>query len=134
MRRLMMAGVLVLALPGTARAEDQPHRPWGNRAVIAMPFLDAQACIVRQMGNTGRVTIIPASGGSDIDWSIGGSLLMPNTGAAQVTFQLRDAADGVTLEILYRHPLSRKAMDRTVRDLGKRCLRVASVAPSAPAP
>lgn len=109
-----------------AKTPDKPHRPMGKVAILDMPFNEAQACIARQLDESGSVLVLPVESGSDIDWTIPGALFAQTAGEPYATFQLRQDDQSVRLNVLYRRPLSASSMEKTVRNLSKKCLVVKS--------
>lgn len=111
---------------------DYPHRDWGEIAHLDMTAVEGAACVTRQLARIyGRVTPVPAEGGTDIEGGPGGGLL----GAAHdpwVSYQVRASGDGSTLRVFYRHPVSAKNVGRDVRRMTKKCLRVARITAGAP--
>ncbi len=117
----------------TASAEkdtDYPHRDWGRVVTLNMPLAAATACVTRQVSKLyGRVTPVPAEGGTDVEGGPGGGLF----GVAHdpwVSYQVRGAANGSVLRVFYRHPVSQKTISREVKRMGEKCLQIASIAPA----
>lgn len=127
-RNLLCAVGLMAAQPVSAATDtDFPHRDWGKIASLDMPFDEAQACIARELDKTGSVLVLPVDSGSDIDFSIGGSILTPNTGEPYLRFKLRRIEHEITLRAYYRRPLSLKGLNGTVEALGRKCLKIARI-------
>lgn len=127
MKRTVIAALTCLiATPALADEDtDYPHRDWGQVATLNMTETEAIACVTRQLSRTyGRVTPIPAEGGTDIEGGPGGGIF----GTAHdpwVSYQVR-GGEATTLRVFYRHPLSAKNISRDVRRMSERCLLVQS--------
>lgn len=124
---LILAG---FALTASAKeGTDYPHRDWGQVATLDMTATEAAACVTRQLSRQyGRVTPVPAEGGTDIEGGPGGGIF----GVAHdpwVSFQVRGDENAATLRVFYRHPVSQKNLSRDVRRMGEKCLKISKLAP-----
>ncbi|WPZ05664.1 hypothetical protein [Pelagerythrobacter marinus] len=118
---------LLAALTSTAAiaGPDYPHRDWGQTLALDMTATEATACMARELDRQGEALIVPAEGGSDIDFSsdamFGGAV-----GEPWIRFQIREDDDATTLSALYRHPVNKRWIARVLRNAEKRCLKVAA--------
>lgn len=123
-RRAAFAVLALLAAPATAA--DAPHRPWGWRAMLSMPFYDAQRCLTHKLYQVGRVDTLSVDGGTDLDLTMIAPL--SEKSEPQLTFRLRATPDDAesTLTVLYRHPFVKRFVTRlVVGDMGSDCLMIA---------
>lgn len=126
---------LIVVLAGFAAAAqakeetDYPHRDWGQVVTLNMTATEAAACVTRQLSRQyGRVTPVPAEGGTDIEGGPGGGLFS-NAHDPWVSYQVRSDGQIATLRVFYRHPVSQGDLSRDVRRMGENCLKVASFKP-----
>ena len=129
MKRLAIIATLVAAPALASSDTDYPHRDWGQIATIDMPIGEATACIAREMTKAGKVLILPADGGNDIDFYMG-SILGGGSGDPWERFQLRPSGESTVLRALYRHPYKASTVSADVRRMGKHCLKVLKVGPA----
>ncbi len=128
-RAALAISAALAATPALAGADtDYPHRDWGQVATLDMSLIEATSCITRELNRDGDATVIPADGGSDIDFAVRaawGPKIEP-----WLTFKLREG-EATTLRVFYRRPYSQGKVGKEVARLQERCLRVASIAPVA---
>lgn len=106
---------------------DYPHRDWGQVATLDMTLDEATTCVARAMDRKGGVLVLPVEGGNDVDFThdvAWGKRMEP-----WLTFKLRAADRGSTMQVFYRHPYTVGKVAVKVRWLQKRCLKVASITP-----
>lgn len=123
--------LLAVAAPASAKEDtDYPHRDWGQVATLDMTPNEAAACVTRQLSRQfGRVTPVPAEGGTDIEGGPGGGVF----GVAHdpwVSYHVRAEGQAATLRVFYRHPVSQKNLTRDVRRMGEKCLKIAKLSPA----
>jgi hypothetical protein len=130
MKLLIVAFAGIAASASAKQDTDYPHRDWGQVATIDMTATEAAACLTRQLSRQfGRVTPVPAEGGTDIEGGPGGGFFgTPHD--PWVSYQVRGQASGSTLRVFYRHPISQGNISRDVRRMGEKCLKIAKLSPA----
>lgn len=123
---LLLAGFAALATQASARSDtDYPHRDWGKVVTLDMSVVDATACIMRELGRSADVTVIPADGGNDID--VAPHLMWGRKSEPWQTYQIRDQSGITTMRAFYRHPVKQSAIDKEVAKLQKFCLNATKI-------
>lgn len=116
MNRIMAFGLAVSAMVLTAAAE--PPRSLELNIASATSQTELSACIIRRVESLGRASSVPIENGMAVDWIIGGG---PGPYDPRFTVEIRDIEGSRHLSASYRHPLSRGAALKMVRDLVQRC-------------
>lgn len=124
MKRLIPLAALIVS-PAFASADtDYPHRDWGKVATLDMTASDATTCVTHELARQfERIIPVPTDGGAEIDGGPGGGFF----GVAHdpwVRYKIRTEGGAVLLRISYRHPISQGTIERDVRRMSERCLKV----------
>lgn len=127
---LILAGFAASASAGPDT--DYPHRDWGQVAALDMTVSEAAACIVRiKSGGGATAQVVPADGGTDIDFRPSAGLFGGSVFEPWETFKLREASGTTSMRIFYRHPYRQDGISKDFARLRKKCLKVVAVRPSA---
>lgn len=130
----LLAGFALTATPVLAAPDtDQPHRDWGQVAILDMSQADATACVTREMARLyERIVPVPVENGMDIDGGPGGGFFS-TVHDPWLRAKVRNESGVIALRFAYRHPVAAKWITRDVGRMQKRCLKVLRIEPTAPA-